>query len=217
MHNGNLPESYVVHGVDITATLKERQKLGKYEAVYYDILDMSERTVKAMFQSNVWITLKKETYLTPCVPSDEVKTWLKDLNTELIDNIEAKLLSLSTAILRQPSSIQLKFVLRVYENFVDSWRQNPNPLMNSDMSEDTQLTLVIAPILRHLFRDRYLIKFGETGLEASSFRRNQAPEVTTRRRMGQRTDAIVALQSYHKQEFVVLLMPKTLITSATTS
>src|SRR4051794_39313072 len=86
---------------------------------------------------------------------------------------------------------------------IDLWRQNPNPLMDSDMSEDTQLTLVIAPILRHLFRDRYFVKFGELGLEASSFRRNQVPETTTRRRMGQRTDAIVALRSHHKQEFVV--------------
>jgi len=115
----------------------ECQKLGNYEAAYYDVLDLSERMVKAMFQLKVWTALKKETYLTLCVPSDEVKTWLKDLDTELIDNIEAKLLSLSTAILRQPSSIQLKFVLRVYENLVDSWRQNPNPLMDSDMNENT--------------------------------------------------------------------------------
>ncbi|RUP49260.1 hypothetical protein BC936DRAFT_142926 [Jimgerdemannia flammicorona] len=189
----SLPESYVVHNVDVVATLKERQKLGNYD----------ERTVKIMFQSNVWTTLKKETYLAQCMPSDEVKMWLKDLDTELIDNVETKLLLLPTAIMRQPSSVELKFVLRVYENFVDSWRRNPNPLLDFNMSEDTQLILVVAPILRYLFGDRYLIKFGETGLVASSFRRNQTPEVTARRRMGQRTDAIVALRSHHEQEFVV--------------
>jgi hypothetical protein len=59
----------------------------------------------------------------------------------------------------------------------------PNPLLDTNMSEDTQLMLIIAPALNSLFHSRYVIKVGEIGLESSSFRRNQEPEPNTRRRM----------------------------------
>ncbi|RUO95468.1 hypothetical protein BC936DRAFT_143954 [Jimgerdemannia flammicorona] len=112
---------------------------------------------------------------------------------------------LSGCILVATPSLQydFRYIHRIYQHFMDLWMDNPNPLLDKDMSEVTQVIDAISPMLKNLFRGKYRIKWGEIGLEASSFRRNQDVDTNIRRRPGQRTDAILSLRNQLGQELLI--------------
>ncbi|RUS21793.1 hypothetical protein BC938DRAFT_475352, partial [Jimgerdemannia flammicorona] len=200
-------DPYMIDNIDIIAKLNEQKQANNYElvlAVFYDILDLSEEkqknSIRSKIPSEIWRRLKSMAKIDMITLSDDVRSWLATLDDKgLIENTGGMgkvLYRLSGCILVATPSLQ-------YDFRMDLWMDNPNPLLDKDMSEVTQVIDAISPMLKNLFRGKYRIKWGEIGLEASSFRRNQDVDTNIRRRPGQRTDAILSLRNQLGQELLI--------------
>lgn len=209
MINGMDCVPYIVDGIDVVTKLLEQKAVDNYEAAFYDILDLSEEreygSIKSRFPPTVWKKLRSAARIEMIKMNDEVKAWLVAFDDKTLKNIHQELHRLSARVLQTTPPLQneLRYIHRLYQSFADLWTQNPNQLFDKDMSEATQIVQAVSPMLKDLFQEKYQMKWGEIGLEASSIRRNQEVESSARRRPGQRTDAILSLRSHLGQELLV--------------
>ncbi|KAG9289579.1 hypothetical protein G9A89_002352 [Geosiphon pyriformis] len=127
-----------------------------YRAAFYNILDLSESrehdTIKSRFSFQLWRKLQSNMCMDKFVLLNEVEDWLSKLDKKSIESLEEALFQLRVTIrqTQQPLKIDLLYVLWTYENFVKKMTKVPSPLLDNDMSENTLLTLIIAPALQDL-------------------------------------------------------------------